>query len=170
MKLPNFFLVALSALSMIPAMQGCYHQHAVEVARESIPDSVQGVVSVTGTAFEHRLVLRAANKAILLAADSADSAALTNLAGVETRVRGRLDGGAMHVQNFTALRVDGAPVVDGILIDRSGQLFLKTLDGLWLIGNPPSRLREMISARVWIGGPLDTGPNNYGVIVPAVGF
>lgn len=69
---------------------------------------------------------------------------------------------------FTALSVDGKPVVDGIIVAQSGGLFLNTLTGMRAVGNPPAKLREMVSARVWIGGPMDTGPNNYGVIVPAV--
>jgi len=35
------------------------------------------------------------------------------------------------------------------------------------LGNPPAGLRALIGARVWIGGSLNTGPNTYGVIVPA---
>ena len=34
------------------------------------------------------------------------------------------------------------------------------------IGNPPTALRKLIAARVWIGVPLDSVPNTFGVIVP----
>ena len=133
-----------------------------------MPDLVSGIVSVNGTSFENRLILRANDKVIVLSVTPADSAALTNLAGVETLVRGDLDGSTMRVMGFTVMRVAGAPVVDGVLVNNAGQIYLSTQNGMRLLGNPPPKLREMISARVWIGGPLDTGPNNYGVIVPAV--
>ena len=34
------------------------------------------------------------------------------------------------------------------------------------IGNPATALCNLIAARVWIGGPLDSVPNTFGVIVP----
>ncbi len=165
--LAKTFLVCVIVLATTAANEGCYHQN-VGAAEGSMPDSVSGVVSVNGTSFDHHLVLRANDKVIALSVSPADSVALTNVAGVEVLVRGDLDGSTMRVTSFTAMRVGGAPVVDGVLVNNAGQLYLKTSSGMRLVGNPPAKLREMISARVWIGGPLDTGPNNYGVIMPAV--
>lgn len=162
-------VVGMMAWLIIPGTQGCYQQSGNPPIEGSAPDSTQGVVSITGTAFEHRIVLRTPEKVIVLFAAASDSAALTNLAGVETRVRGRMEGGTgIHVQNFTALRVDGAAVVDGVIVEKSGQIFLSTLTGLQRLGNPPLKFRQMISTRVWVGGPLDRGPNNFGVIAVPV--
>jgi len=168
MKTRRLVVIGLVIVTGTAGILGCYSQTAKDVAEGAALDSATGVVSVTGTSFEHHLVLRTGNVAVKLAVTPSDSAALTNLAGVETRVRGRSDDGVMHVASFTALSVDGKPVVDGIIVVQSGRLFLNTLTGMRAVGNPPAKLREMVSARVWIGGPMDTGPNSYGVIVPVV--
>lgn len=130
------------------------------------PDSLRGIVSVTGTAFEQRLVLRSGNSATPLSAATSDSAALSRIGGVEVLVIGRQTPNSFRVEHFIALNAAGSPVVDGVLRNDSGRLVLQTTRGTILLGNPPSILRRMIGARVWIGGPLDTGPNTYGVIVP----
>jgi len=69
-------------------------------------------------------------------------------------------------------------------IEREGDAFLEQVTAMGLegivakkatsrykggripLGNPPAALRNMIGARVWIGGPLDSGPNVYGLITP----
>lgn len=161
--------VGLVVPSLAFASYGCHPRSGDAAVGAAWPDSIQGVVGVTGTTFEHHLVLRVRDREVSLSVTSADSAALTRLAGVETRIRGRqIDKSRIRVQSFTALRVDGAPVIDGVIVKDSGRLFLSTSQGLRLLGNPPLKLREMISARVWVGGPLDRGPNTYGIIVPPV--
>lgn len=128
--------------------------------------SLQGVVSITGTSFEQQIQLRTANGSTRLVASPADSAALSRLGGVEVEVRGPVDDNRMHVASFTAVRAAGEPVVDGVLAMDGNALVLQTSAGRRTLGNPPAALRQMIGARVWISGPLDAGPNSYGVIVP----
>lgn len=152
-------IAAAGALDCHPAPQTSVTSTAV--------DSLKGVVSVTGTAFDQKLVLRSATGDIPLQAAGADSAALSRLGGVEVLVTGQRNNNQFHVDRFTALRVAGAPVVDGILRENNGTLMLETSQGLVVLGNPPPTLRSLIAARVWIGGPLDRGPNTYGVIAPA---
>ena len=150
---------------MFTAAMGC--QHAPRESSGAIkPDSLTGLVSVTGTAFEQRLVLRSGNSATPLSASASDSAALSRLGGVEVLVIGRRAPGVFRVARFTAVSVAGSPVVDGFVRYDSGRLALETTRGRVPLGNPPVVLRGMIGARVWIGGPVDTGPNSYGVIVP----
>ena len=60
-----------------------------------------------------------------------------------------------------------APVIDGIVLRDGTRLALQGSHGRVNLGNPPTALRAMVGARVWVGGPLDTGPNTYGVIVPS---
>lgn len=159
-------IVAGIAGLMFTVATGCQHPPRVSSAAIE-PDSLTGIVSVTGTAFEQRLVLRSGNSATPLSAAASDSAALSRLGGVEVVVIGRRTPGVFQVERFTAVNVAGSPVVDGFVRYDSGRLALETTRGRVPLGNPPTALRAMIGARIWIGGPLDTGPNSYGVIVPA---
>ena len=150
--------VFLGALDCHPAANG---------TRASIAqDSLRGIVSITGTAFEHQIALRSDNMVTKLAPSAADSLALSRLGGVEILVMGKRSSDRFHVDRFMAVSVAGSPVVDGILRDDGGRLWLDTAQGGMTIGNPPTALRSLIAARVWIGGPLDRGPNTFGVIVP----
>lgn len=151
---------------MITVAMGCHH--APRTSTPAIePDSLAGVVSVTGTAFEQRLVLRSGDRATPLSAGAADSAALSRMGGVEVLVIGKRTPSVFRIERFVALNVAGSPVVDGFVRYDGGRLALETRNGRIPLGNPPVTLRGMIGARVWISGPLDTGPNSYGVIVPA---
>lgn len=136
-------------------------------ATAAAPDSLIGVLSVTGTEFFRQLVLRVDERGHVLSADVADSAALSRLGGLELVVRGRTADNLFRVATFTVRSADGAPVVDGVVQREGDRLFLLTTGGKRALGNPPDALRAMIGARVWIGGPLDTGPNVYGLIAPA---
>lgn len=129
-------------------------------------DTLTGIISITGTAFEQRIVLRSGDRVTYLSAANPDSAALSRMGGLEIRVTGRRNPGLFRVEHFTALSVAGAPVTDGVLRSDGGRLVLETLHGRIPLGNPPAALRSLVDARVWIGGPLDRGPNSYGLIVP----
>lgn len=159
--------MALCIVAPLIAMTlGCHHPPAKPpVAIE--PDSLTGIVSITGTSFERQIVLFSGSTATFLSAGAPDSAALSRLGGVEVLVVGRKSGNRFRVNHFTALSVAGAPVVDGILRSYGDRVVLETARGVVPLGNPPTGLRALNGARVWIGGPLATGPNSYGVIVPA---
>ena len=152
--------------ALTTAALGCHHPAPnPSVAIEA--DSLVGIVSITGTSFEQQLVLRSGTAATLLSAAAPDSAALSRLGGVEVLVIGRKSGNHFRVEHFTALSVGGSPVVDGIVRNHGDRIVVETAHGPLAIGNPPTGLRALNGARVWIGGPLATGPNSYGVIVPA---
>jgi hypothetical protein len=155
---PSILTTFVAALSCYPAAQG-----SPDVA----PDSLRGIVSITGTTFEQQIVLRSGNAVTRLLAAASDSAALSHLGGVEVLVVGKRAPNAFQVESVTAVSVDGAQVVDGVLTNDGGRLSLENAKGRIPLGNPPNALRGMIGARVWVGGPLDRGPNTYGVIVPA---
>jgi len=129
-------------------------------------DSLTGIVSITGTAFEQKIVLRSGDRVTYLWAATTDSAALSRMGGVEVRVTGRRTPSHFRVDHFTALSVAGAPVTDGVVRNDGGRLVLETVRGRIPLGNPPAALRNLVDARVWIAGPLDRGPNSYGLIVP----
>jgi hypothetical protein len=159
-------MVAGIVAPLMTVAMGCHH--ASHTSSASIkPDSLAGIVSITGTAFEQHLVLRSGNSTTPLSAATSDSAALSRLGGVEVLVIGRRAPNVFRVERFTAVSVAGSPVVDGWVRNDGGRLVLETTHGPLPLGNPPTALRGMIGARIWIGGPLDTGPNTYGVIVPA---
>ena len=159
-------VVAAIAASLMTVTTGCQHLAPASSA-EIEPDSLTGVVSITGTAFEQRLVLRSDDRVTPLSAGAPDSAALSRMGGVEVLAIGKRTPDHFRVARFVALNVAGSPVVDGFVRNDGGRLVLETADGLLALGNPPAALRGMVGARVWISGPLDTGPNSYGVIVRA---
>jgi hypothetical protein len=160
-------LTAWLFVAMAGAAATDCHPPAQTSASAAAPDSIKGIVSVTGTGFEQRVVLRSqGDNVTLLSAATADSAALSRLGGVEVLAIGQRSGNELRVERFTAISVAGAPVVDGVLRDDNGKLMLETTQGRVQLGNPPAALRNLVAARVWIGGPLDRGPNTYGVIAP----
>lgn len=153
-------IVPLMTLAMSCQPPG--HASTVEAGA----DSLTGIVSITGTAFEQRIVLRSGEGVTYLSAAAPDSAALSRIGGLEVRVAGRRTPSFFRVEHFTALSVAGAPVTDGVLRNDGGRLVLETVRGRIPLGNPPAALSSLVDARVWIGGPLDRGPNSYGLIVP----
>lgn len=159
--------VGALVLCTVAAFTGCHGPMSGGIASASQPDSLVGVVSVTGTSFEQHVVLRVAGRAQALATTSADSASLSRVAGTEVVVRGRAEGNLFRVVTFTVRRVNGAPVADGTLLREGGLFVLQTAGGRSEIRNAPAAFASLIGARIWVGGPLDTGPNVYGVITPA---
>ena len=154
--------------SVMASAAACNNRRAEpSVSVTATLDTRAGIVSVTGTSFEQRLVLTSGTRVIDLAASTADSAALSRVGGVEVLARGWAEGNAFRVASFIVRRVGEELVVDGVLGRDGERLVLDTVGGRIMLGNPPAVLRGMVGARIWIGGPLDTGPNNYGIIIPA---
>lgn len=137
---------------------------AGDTIRPTPEDSLVGIVSVTGTSFEQRIVLRSGDAVRPLTLWPDDSAALVRVGGAEVLVRGVATPSSFTVHSFTVRAVDGAPVVDGILDRKDGRLVLYTRSGPLALGNPPAAFDSLVHSRVWIGGSLETGPNVYGVI------
>jgi hypothetical protein len=68
---------------------------------------------------------------------------------------------------FLAVAVDGVSVIDGVLGRDSDGVFIRTVGKRYPVANPPSSFQQLIGARIWLAGPLDTGPYKYGMIIPA---
>jgi len=142
---------------------GCRH-HARALADPGAMDSLAGVVSVTGTSYEQHLVLRIGAGTRELAASPDDSSALVRLGGAEISVYGKAGVDRFAVAAFTLKAVNGEVVVDGVLLRDGTRLVLRTRTARLALGNPPAALDSLIGERIWLGGPIDTGPNVYGVI------
>ncbi len=127
---------------------------------------MRGIVEITGTAFDQHVGLAVNGQSMRLVTTTPDSAALMRLGGVEVAVRGTSEQRGFRVSGFTAVSVSGAPVVDGVLHVDGASVALETRSGKLALGNPPDALRRLAGARVWVSGPIDKGPNSYGVIVP----
>ena len=158
--------LALSIAAPFMAVASSCHPTVRGSSGAIAPDSLAGIVSITGTSFEQQLVLRSGNTTTRLSAAAADSAGLSRLGGVEILVVGRRANNTFRVERFIARSVAGSSVVDGVLRKEGGRLLLETANGRISLGNPPTALQSLIGARIWVGGSLDSGPNTYGVIVP----
>ncbi len=151
--------------AMLVSVGGCHRAHQSTPA-DTTERILHGTVSVTGTGFEQHLVLNPGAGSVSLHATPSDSTALTRVAGLELSVRGVDEGSGLRVRSFTVVSVNGSPAIDGIVRVDGDRVYIETASGRRALGNPPSALRRMDGARVWIQGPLDTGPNQYGIIVP----
>jgi hypothetical protein len=149
---------------------GCHHHGAQRFGATGAvgADSVSGVVSITGTAFEQHIVLCTASGIRALTMSSADdSLALSALGGANVVAYGAARPNGFELSRFVVRSVDGRAVADGVLVREGTRYILRTRSDTLALGNPPAAFGMLIGARLWVGGPLDTGPNVYGVILPA---
>jgi hypothetical protein len=159
---------AMVAGSVLTASSCARHRTELgeRAASAAADTNVKGIVSITGTSFDQHVQLRTDSGVLSLIAQSNDSAALARLGGLELSVRGTREPSGFRVSSFTVLRAGDRAVTDGVLVQDGASIALQTSAGKLTLGNPPDALRRMIGARVWVAGPLDAGPNSYGVIVP----
>ncbi len=149
------------------AMDACRPAGVSPSAANTAKDSLRGVVSIVGTSFEKETVLQLPAQSIELVSDSSVGRALTHVAGMRVLVIGRMASSRkINVASFVALRAGADSVVDGRLMRSGGRLALQNAQGIHVLGNPPTAFANMVGARIWVAGPLDKGPNTYGVIAP----
>jgi hypothetical protein len=163
LRTPSVLTLLLFVMS-----SACAHRsNAERYPQTPIGDSLLGVIAVQGNSFDEQLVLRANGRTTRLRPRPADLATLKRLSGVEALVRGTADSTGFLVVSFTVRSVDGQPVVDGLLQRDVDRFVLETVTGARItVGVPPAAFQSLVGARVWVGGPLDRGPNVYGIIVP----
>lgn len=152
------------AVMLVLIAAGCHHRAQAGDTLEASGRIVHGIVSVTGTTFEQRIMLETGNGPLRLLASAADSAALVHVQGAEVSVRSTDELNALRVRSFTVTRVGRDSVVDGIVRRDGDRLVIEDSHGRHALGNPPSALWQLVGGRVWIAGPLATGPNSYGII------
>ena len=136
------------------------------MTRTNPADSARGIVSVVGTSFDSRVVLRPARGVRPVTLIGPQTRIIANLSGADVWASGaRDDNGNLRVSRFLVRSVDGSAAIDGTLIARGEGLLIVTRDGVQhALGNPPTALRDHVGARVWVTGPLEKGPLTYGVI------
>jgi hypothetical protein len=137
-------------------------QAKVEMAR----DTLRGEISIVGTSFEKRTVLKLPTQSVELTADSLVGDALTRVAGLTLLVAGNMTSPrVMNVVSFVVLRAGVDTVLDGVVVRVGNGFALKNAQGTHAIGNPLRSFSEMVGARIWIAGQFGKGPTIYGVIV-----
>jgi hypothetical protein len=135
-------------------------------ARPAGSDSVRGTIRVSGSSPFTVPTLRPAGGGTTLTLIGADTATLKRLSGLEIVVHGEpTSAQEFRVRSYVVRAANGAPVIDGVVTRDGDALVIVTADGSRVrLGNPPAALRDLAGARVWVGGPPETGPNPYGVI------
>jgi hypothetical protein len=136
------------------------------------PEALRGIVKSVGTARAPEVMLQrttADNALVAVRATAEDAAALARASGTLVAVRGTFAApDTVVVSSFQVVEVNGQPVTDGVVRQDNGRLSICPPASRCLaLGNPPAQLRTLLGARVWIGGPLETGPNQFGLIKPA---
>jgi len=153
-------LLALAAVMIVAA---CHRTPG------TAPEAARGIVKIIGTSRDDALILQrsTADSAIVqLHAEAVESAALRQVVGTLVAVRGQFTArDTLDVSSFRVVSVDGQNVIDGVLRQtKAGLTICPSSETCVALGNPPGALRSLVGARIWIGGPVTTGPNTFGVV------
>ncbi|HUG40632.1 MAG TPA: hypothetical protein VMM12_09110 [Longimicrobiales bacterium] len=130
------------------------------------PDTLRGVVAITGADPLTQVVLRPAGGApVTLTGPIADS--LRGAVGLVVVVAGRRDGSALEPRTFRVAGLDDLPAADGRLEIEAGAAILVTADGERLrYPGAPEALRRLAGRHVWIAGEPGREPQQWGVLAP----
>jgi hypothetical protein len=122
---------------------------------------IRGVVAITGSDPLPRIVLRTEEGGVRLHSD--EPHLLKRLSGVEVAVRGSRRDDGFHVTEVEPLRVDGEPVIAGVVEeDGEGGLRLRRADGSTVrLLYAPAGLRP--GETVWVQGPGEVRVQRFGV-------
>jgi hypothetical protein len=127
-------------------------------------DTLRGTVRVVGAAPFPRVVLQPRDGGSAVPLGGPDATLLRNASGLVVVVRGERGPREFRVTSFAVREADGQPAVDGVVVRAGDGLALDTETGRVELGHPPAALRDLVGQRVWVAGPLATGPNSYGVL------
>ena len=154
---------------------------AVQSPLPALPDSLRGTLSRVGNEPGSVLVLTPARSSGGESGHPVELGGgqlrlLESVVGLEVMVEGRLTddrspaaspAGArvFEVAQFVVRAAEGVPALDGTLARTGGRDELVLRDGRRLqIERLPVLLRDQISARVFLAGPLSDAPASYGII------
>jgi len=137
--------------------------------------SISGSIHVLGLGLSQVVLTTSDGLEIPLAGYRTLMLARVNDAGVEVRGFWNIDG-AFEVTEFVVEIVDGAPVLDGVLIavydteiytDESrilGYALRLTRGDVVELKEPSPELLAHLGDRVWVAGPTDGPPTAFGII------
>jgi hypothetical protein len=180
--LPSRLLTVFAAAGLLASV-GCSDTTAPNVPPQSTPGiplepqviSISGSIHVTGLGLSQVVLTTIDGLEIPLAGYRTLMLARVNDAGVEVRGFWNTDG-AFEVTEFVVEIVNGAPVLDGVLIavyDTEIYTETSTILGYALqltrgdtveLKEPPAELLAFVGDRVWVAGPIDGPPTAFGVI------
>lgn len=159
----SVLLLTLTVGACVPAAGG---------SEGPAPDTLEGLVVVTGGAPEPLTTLVTKDRSVVLKGDLVPE--LRRLDGAAVRAAGRFEGegpgDALCVLDYEILEIDGQQPRVGVLIMPEQGLALETDTGepLPVVG-APAALRDRIGARVWIVGTMREGSlllQSYGILRP----
>jgi len=161
----------VALLGMVALLAGCGGNRAADDATHRevrpAPDTLRGIVVITGADPLTRVVLRVDEGDVPLAGAGADT--LRSVPGLTVRVTGHreADTGTLRVDSFRVLGLQGEPAADGLLEIEGDDAVLVTPAGDRRRWRPaPAGLRDLAGRRVWIAGPEDAEPSHWGLLEP----
>ncbi|HEX6036572.1 hypothetical protein [Longimicrobium sp.] len=155
---------AIRAAVLLLALAAC-----TPAAARGGGDVVTGRVSLAGSApMDVHVRLRPAEGPSVWV-DGPLRAEIGRLGGAEVEVRGRLQSGTLTADSYRIVRVDGRPVLMGMVEVADGGLRLRMEDGRVVrLGSPPPEIRP--GQKVWVQGPGDPAVQvqvqTFGIITP----
>lgn len=113
-------------------------------------DFLEGVVRLVGPVQDSHVVITNAASQAAVAVSGADASLLRALTGVEVAAWGRRNGDGLALAGFLVTRVDGVPVLDGILRAASGGYVLHTTWRNIPLANAPVAFARLVGTRIWV--------------------
>jgi hypothetical protein len=136
--------------------------------------TIAGSVHVTGRDGASLILLTDDGYEVAL---NGGGAALARVDGADVEVRGGWNADeSFDVSDFLVRKVDGVPVMDGVLISLDDFVddahtnaalvyaILLTRGGMVMLNDPPAALTEHLGARVWVADSGDRSPTAFGII------
>ena len=171
------------ATAALVGVVGCSDATAPNVPQDAAPITppipqmmtISGSVHLTGVVFNEVVLTTADGLTIPLAGAATALLARVDNAGVEVRGSWNSEG-AFAVADFVVEIVDGAPVLDGVLIalyDTEIYAEESTVVGYALrltrgttvqLKDPSTDLLAHVGGRVWVAVPIDGPPTAFGII------
>ena len=137
--------------------------------------TIAGSVHVTGR--DEASLILVTDDGFEVALRGAGAARLARVDGADVEVRGSWNSDqSFTVSDFLVRKVDGVPVMDGVLISmddfvddahtNAALVFALALTrgGTVILSDPPAALTEHLGARVWVADSGDRPPTEFGII------
>lgn len=132
--------------------------------------TLEGVVHLSETKANGILLMLADGEEVIL--DGPAAASLANVENADVEVRGQRSADTFVVSDFLVRQVDGADVLDGILIATQieddgaviGYALSLTRGSVVPLTDPPAELVAHVGERVWVAETVDGQASAFGII------